>query len=79
MKKLKAEFLLDGPFNSSNKSNRCNPRLLEEIKEFRTDPRVLSRVKTLRQSFLNQTDCLCHGDFSCSNILVWQNEFRVSL
>lgn len=78
MKRLMSELLFDRPFNPSDKSNQCNPHLFSEVEEFRTDLTVLSRVKTLRQCFLGQMDCVCHGDFSCDNVLVWQDEFRVS-
>ena len=77
MKELMASFLFDRPFSLSDASNRCNPLLTGELAALRSDAAVLSRVAKLRNDFLTQEDCLCHGDFSTDNILVKEKEFKV--
>ena len=79
MKKLMSELLFDRPFDPTDKSNRCHPLLTDEVGACRSDPAIIDRVKWLRQCFLSQLDCLCHGDFSCDNILVKGEEIRVSM
>lgn len=58
---------------------RCNPQLDTEIARTRSDSAILKRAAELRQDFLQQRDCLCHGDFSCDNIMVCRGQFKVGL
>ncbi len=44
--------------------------LRAELDAFRTDPAVVAAVLELRDTYLNRTDCLIHGDFHTSNLLV---------
>lgn len=44
--------------------------LRADLEAFRTDPAVVSAVLELRDTYLNRTDCLIHGDFHTSNVLV---------
>ena len=78
MKSLMAELLFDRPYDADDKSNRCKPSLMDKITATRNDPDVLRYVAGLREAFLQQTDCLCHGDFACDNILVSGGSFKVS-
>ena len=77
MKELMASFLFDRPFSLNDASNRCNLLLTGELATLRSDAAILSRVAKLRNDFLTQEDCLCHGDFSTDNILVKEKEFKV--
>ncbi len=79
MKLLMAQLLFDRPYNPTDPTNSCNPMLGHEIQATRTDSAVLSHVAQLRSDFMEQQDCLCHGDFSCDNIMVHGAAFKVSL
>ena len=72
-----AQFLFDRPYNAKDPSNTCNPLLAKEIDSVRKDPVILSQVAQLRTEFLEQLDCLCHGDFACDNIFVAGDLFKV--
>lgn len=77
MKSLMADLLFDRPYDANDRSNRCKPSLMEKITATRRDPDVLRRVAGLREAFIRQKDCLCHGDFACDNILVSGDSFKV--
>lgn len=76
MKSIFVEFLFRRPYDSTDLSNRCNPLIKREINATRRDPLVLQRAKELMTLFVEQKDCLCHGDFACDNILVSGGEFK---
>ena len=73
-----SELLFDRPFDPRNKTNRCNPKLYAAIDSVRNDVNVMEKVAVTKKAFLNQNDCLCHGDFATDNILVNSDSFRVS-
>ena len=79
MKHLMVNFLFDRPYDPSDPSNRCNPVLSREVESVRKDPAILQRVAELRAAFLQQRDCLCHGDLACDNIMVLGGEFKVCM
>ena len=78
MKKLLAKLLFDKPFNSTDTSNKVNQLMSSDVEAYRTDAEILSHVSKLRESFLLQGDCFCHGDFAPDNVLMKGDEFKVS-
>ena len=77
MRRLMAELLFDRPFNSEEKSNTCNPQLTSEVERIRRDPEILAQLAKLKKAFLEQDDCLCHGDLATDNVMVTGEQFRV--
>ena len=73
-----AELLFDRPFNSEERSNTCNPQLTSEVEQIRRDPEILTQFAKLKKAFLQQNDCLCHGDLATDNVMVTREQFRVS-
>jgi 5-methylthioribose kinase len=73
-----AELLFDRPFNSEERSNTCNPQLTSEVERIRRDPEILTQFSKLKRAFLQQDDCLCHGDLATDNVMVTGEQFRVS-
>ena len=74
-----SELLFDRPFNSTEQSNTINHHLSEEVQQIRGDAVVLCEVAKLKTAFLQQNDCLCHGDLATDNVMVTEGEFRVRL
>ena len=74
-----SELLFDRPFNSTEQSNKINHHLSEEVQQVRGDAVVLCEVAKLKTAFLQQNDCLCHGDLATDNVMVTEGEFRVRL
>ena len=72
-----AELLFDRPFNPEEKSNTYNPQLTSDVERIRGDGEVLSQVAKLKRAFLQQNDCLCHGDLATDNVMVTGAQFRV--
>ena len=77
MRQLMAELLFDRPFNSTERSNTCNHQLSVEVQQIRSDAEVLGQVAKLRKTFLQKSDCLCHGDLATDNVMVAGAHFRV--
>lgn len=78
MRCLMSELLFDRPFDATDATNHCQPSLLAAVESMRKDPKVLEGVVKIQKAFLSQNDCLCHGDLSPDNMLVTQDQFRVS-
>lgn len=75
-----SELLFDRPFSSEERSNSVNPSLSHEVRQIRCDMEVLSQVTKLKRDFLQQDDCLCHGDLAIDNIMVNnEGEFKVGV
>lgn len=72
-----ADLLFDRPFNSEERSNTYNPHLISEVERIRTDSGILLQLAKLKKAFLQQNDCLCHGDLAIDNIMVTEEQFRV--
>lgn len=80
MRRLMSELLFDRPFSSEERSNTVNPLLSHEVRQIRCDKEVLSQVTKLKRDFLQQDDCLCHGDLAIDNIMVNnEGEFKVCI
>ena len=77
MRRLMAELLFDRPFNSEERSNTCNPQLTSEVERIRRDPEILAQLAKFKKAFLEQDDCLCHGDLATDNVMVTGEQFRV--
>ena len=72
-----AELLFDRPFSSEERSNTHNPQLTSEVEQMRGDPKILAQLTKLKRAFLQQDDCLCHGDLATDNVMVAEQQFRV--
>ena len=70
-------LLFDKPFNAEDKTNRCNPGVRKAADSMREDVQVKEKIAATKKAFLNQDDCLCHGDFSTDNILLNSSNFKV--
>ena len=77
MRLLMAELLFDRPFNALERSNTHHPDLSAEVQEIRNNREVLGQWTKLKIAFLEQNDCLCHGDLATDNVMVTEEQFRV--
>ena len=77
MRQLMAELLFDRPFNALERSNTCHPELIDEVHEIRSDRGILGQLAKLKKAFLEQNDCLCHGDLATDNVMAVGDQFRV--
>ena len=77
MRQLMSELLFDKPFNSTERSNTVNCQLSAEVQLVRGDAEILHEVAKLKTAFLEQNDCLCHGDLAIDNVMVTGDQFRV--
>lgn len=69
--------MFDRPFNILERSNTCHPELADEVREIRSDREVLCQLAKLKKAFLEQNDCLCHGDLATDNVMAVGDQFRV--
>lgn len=77
MRLLMSELLFDKLYKPEDQS--YSREFHADIDSMKSDPAFAERIAAVKTAFLNQDDCLCHGDFATDNILIKSGDFKVRL
>ena len=67
---LNAELTFTGMVDPNEPTNHCSPELTDLARSIRDDPVLINCVKSLHDIFMEQKECLTHGDLHLGSIMV---------
>ena len=72
------DYVFTNPFQQSNPLNHHQQLLDSAVLELRNDKAALERAAEMKRLFLEQKDCLCHGDLHTGSVMVQGEMAKVS-
>ena len=74
---LTEKFIFTYPFLSDNKTNRHHQLLNEEVELLRNNKEVCRKVEEMKKLFIEEHQCLCHGDLHTGSVMVSSSHPKV--
>lgn len=73
------DYVFTNPFQHSNSLNNHQQLLNNAVLELRNDRGALERAAEMKRLFLEQKECLCHGDLHTGSVMVLGEQAKVSI
>ncbi|KAL8575788.1 hypothetical protein ACOMHN_004974 [Nucella lapillus] len=70
-------YHFERPFDPNNTGRRCHDTVLRMLPEILNNPAVTAARDEARQSFLNDLDCLIHGDLHIEAVMVNGSDIKL--
>ena len=71
-------FHYERPFNPDDPGKRCAPEVKLILHELYEDVAVMATVEKVKRVFVEDKECLIHGDLHVNSVIVKDNDFKVS-
>ena len=76
---ITADYVFTNPFQQGNSLNKHHELLNEAVDLLRNDTVVQERAVQLKTLFLQNKECLCHGDLHTGSVMVKGQSSKVIL
>eukprot|EP00916_Digyalum_oweni_P018080 GHVL01030378.1.p1 GENE.GHVL01030378.1~~GHVL01030378.1.p1 ORF type:complete len:154 (-),score=5.22 GHVL01030378.1:365-826(-) len=77
MMTLLRTYHFERPFDPSDSGRRCHPSVLRMLPEVFGDAAVMKAKEEVKRSFMNDLECLVHGDLHIESVLVNGSDIKV--
>ncbi|XP_070187946.1 methylthioribose kinase-like isoform X2 [Littorina saxatilis] len=77
MMTLLRTYHFERPFDPSDSGRRCHPSVLRMLPEVFGDAAVMKAKEEVKRSFMNDLECLVHGDLHIESVLVNGSDIKI--